>query len=60
MRYGDIGKEVDSDYTMDVLSSFMKSMGKKRPALLAFRWKFHWENVPVPKARVAREYLAKR
>jgi histone-lysine N-methyltransferase SETMAR len=36
----------------------MKQLKKKRPAMVAQQWWFHWDNAPVHTAAVVQEWLA--
>jgi len=54
------GTKVNGNYIVKVLSTFMKQLKKKRPAMAAGEWFFHWDNAPVHTAVVVRNWLAAR
>ncbi len=41
------GVPINADYIVKVLGLFMKQLKKKRPAMVAQQWWFHWDNAPV-------------
>ena len=52
--------KVNGNYIVKVMSTFMKQLKKKRPALAAREWFFHWDNSPVCTATGVRNWLAAR
>jgi len=52
------GTTVNSAYILKALAAFLKHFRKKRPALAAGDWFFHWDNAPVHSAAVVQNWLA--
>ena len=53
---------MNSDYIVDVMSSFLKAFKNKRLSIESSpsEWWFHWDNAPVHKAKVVANFLTKR
>jgi histone-lysine N-methyltransferase SETMAR len=54
------GVPINANYIVKVLGLFMKQLRKKRPAMVAQQWWFHWNNAPVHTAAVFQDWLAAR
>ena len=54
------GSSVNSNYIIDVLTKFKRSLNKKRPDLVSQSWILHWDNAPVHSARVTQDHLASK
>jgi hypothetical protein len=52
------GVPINANYIVKVLGLFMKQLKKKRPAMVAQQWWFHWDKAPVHTAAVVQEWLA--
>jgi histone-lysine N-methyltransferase SETMAR len=51
------GATINATYTIKVLATFLEHF-KKRPAMAAQQWWFHWDNAPVHTAASVKEWMA--
>ena len=55
------GMTMNANYTIKLLSIFLKQLHRKRPHLVSSgSWFFHWDNAPVNTARITKEMLSKK
>jgi hypothetical protein len=52
------GASINAAYTNKVLGTFLEHFKKKRPAMAAQQWWFHWDNAPVHTAASVKEWMA--
>jgi histone-lysine N-methyltransferase SETMAR len=52
------GAAINAAYTIKVLGKFLEHFKKKRPAMAAQQWWFHWDNAPVHTAASVKEWMA--
>ncbi len=52
------GASINSTYTIKVLGTFLEHFKKKRPAMAAQQWWFHWDNMPFHTAASVKEWMA--
>jgi histone-lysine N-methyltransferase SETMAR len=53
------GASINVAYTIKVLGTFLEHFKKKRPAMAAQQWWFHWDNAPVHTAATpVKEWMA--